>query len=217
MQIVIQSQASKSKLELVTKFHFTETGLIIDDNTTKEEWAQGMNMLCRVKEKLEFYVGDAVAFGVEKYGKDQVREYFAGQSVFSFESAMQDALIASCWTKRLSELDMDYYRVVNKWKQKGKITKTESDWWLKRAIAENLTANDLNMSIAKGDIVRGIERENESLPTIEAFIVLCERWKQRLDSIDPIEKWDAERAKRCLQKLKPVGDIIKTLVARASQ
>lgn len=215
--VTIQTQKNRASHKLVTKFQFLETALKIDENTTYEEWSQGMNMLLKIKERLQFYVADAVAFGLKKFGKEQVREWFSGQTVFAFEATLQDAHIASHWNKRLNELDFDYYRVVNKWEQKGKLTKAESEWWLKRAITENLTPNDLNLSIAQGDIVRGNQRENESLPTIEAFIVLCERWKQRLDRVDPIENWDAERAKRCLQKLKPVGDIIKTLVSRASQ
>lgn len=218
MQIVTIQSKTNSR-GIVAKCQFSEIGLKIPDNTTYEEWVELGKYLKAIEAGLDWCKGDHLAFGRKHYEKKLVDEYLEQQGYFDFAKLERfaDVALFADLEKRKAELSFEHYQVARKWLNNGKIKKGDIDWWLKRAVVESLTPNDLNMSIASGDVVRGSQKENESLPTIEAFIVLIERWYQRLLKVDPIENWDAERAKRCLQKLKPVGDIIKTLVARASQ
>jgi len=218
MQIVtIQSESKNKQSAIVAKCQFSEIGLKIPENTTYPEWCEIGNHLGRIKAGLDWCVGDWAAFGRKRFAKEHTEEYFDQQTWFDFNKAFKLADIADAYfDNRKSELDFAHHEAVNKWVANGKITKKDAEYWLRRAITHSLTPTDLNLSIASGSIVRGAQAENESLPTIEAFVVLIERWNQRVTKIDPIENWDAEKARRCLDKLQPVGEIIKRLVARIS-
>lgn len=217
MQIVTQQPQNKNKQSaIISKCQFSEIGLKIPDGTTRAEWCEIGNYLGRIKAGWEWCVGDWVAYG-RKHFKEDVDEYFDSQTWFDFAKTKKLADVAEAYYgSRKHELEFAHHEAVNKWVANGKITKKEAEYWLKRAIAENLTPNDLSLSIAHGGVVRAKQLDNESLPTIEAFIVLIERWNQRITRVDPIENWDAEKAKLCLAKLQPVGDIIKRLVARVN-
>ena len=63
-----------SKLALV-KCRFSSNKLEIDDTLTEKEWKENLQLLRKVNDAVQFWIGDLINFGREKYGIGYVHDF----------------------------------------------------------------------------------------------------------------------------------------------
>ena len=77
--------------------------------------------------------------------------------------------------------------------------------WAQEVLNHSLTAVELENSIAQGKVMKALRAGAKSggLVTIEGFRQSFETWFSRVEKVEPVEKWNADRKREVLEELRP--------------
>jgi hypothetical protein len=142
-------QASQSGIELrndgymqFKRFEFTPIGLVLPEDTTSDEWGEVGRILLRLQARLQWLLGDWLAFGEDReWGETyrQIAEEF-GYEVATLHNLSSIARRVN-FSRRRETLSFGHHETV------ASLTAQEQEYWLALAEEQGLTRNDLRQEL----------------------------------------------------------------------
>lgn len=183
-------------------------GLRIRGKPTFEQWKELLRTWREASDKFHFGLADLLVYGNEHFGKARV-DQVVQQMEFDVADAIRAMSIGQIPLDLRSEnLSSEHYFVM----ARANLSVKEQGRWAAIATKENLTALELQKSIAAGHVVKaevssGESGRNSGIATIQGMRFWFERWSSKVGGRDAVLAWDRDTRAAWLSEVRPVVDL----------
>lgn len=182
----------------------TPIGLDIPEDLTFEEWTELMASIHWHHKKLTIACADGIEYGNKHYGLDKVNQVL---EQLEFELPMVKAAIAINSIPidlRYPNLTADHYVEL----ARADVPKKDKAKWAEIAARLRLTATQLRLSMAEGEVVdtAAARAMSTGIITIPGIRQEFDVWLHRVGGIEGVRKMDTDTQQEIMEELEPIID-----------
>jgi len=200
---VVGGLSPGAKLREPRMFRLGALGVQFAGEMSFEHWQEGMAMLGMWKHASQLWLTDFITKGRSLFGDEKVQETLA-QLQFDLHDTTQALAIGelSLLARRPGLTNGHYLALAD-----ARLSAEVQEQWADLALKHNMTAAQLEKSIAAGAVLP--ERESASrsagggIATIHGFRQVFDLWFRKVDQSDePIDQWSSDRKRELWEELK---------------
>lgn len=191
------------------KVSFTDTGIVIDNAMTFDQWKEGLRLFKWMTAKLTVGLADYIDWGKVRFGAACITEALE-QMEFSLPDVKSAIAISSVpLAIRRPGLTSEHYSVLAKAPATANLTQ-----WADTAVREELSPSQLKASIVAGEVVTPsvAKAQLHGLITFHGIRGQFDMLLNRLGGIAGVRKMDPEAIKEILGELAPIAELYQALL-----
>ncbi len=187
----------------------TDTHLILADDTTYEQWFEGLKAIKWYKDKLAIGFADYLAWGRNKFGPEKV-DVAIEQLEFELSYVKAADLINMMPEEmRYSNLTGDHYVEL----AKSDLPAKKKLQWARVASEQDLSPSQLKLSMIEGEVVdRAVARQlNSGIITVQGIRGEFDMWVRRVGGLEGILAMEHASRLEILGELQPIVELAQGL------
>lgn len=216
MQTSELTQTNEIEHTLCTGPHavtLTETGMIIPEDMTYDEWYNGLKSFKWMQTKLALGFADYLSFGRRKFGHEVVHGMIA-QLEFDLPTVTIADIVSNVPSElRLPNLSAEHYAVLVKAGLKAQLREK----WAKIASEQELTPTQLRVSIIAGEVVSSTvaRQQVHGITSIHGIRMEFDIWMKRVGGLEGIKGMDPEAQHEIAGEIETIVALWEALLGRA--
>jgi hypothetical protein len=186
---------------------------IFPENMTQAQWSQNLLALKGIEQRVKIYQADGLRFGKRKFGDAAIEEIVV-QLEMELEDMEEIAMLAQIPPElRHEKLTARHYIVAGYLLTGGQITAETAATWMRVAVEEQLTPDQLKESILAGHVIKSSAALIGSGSNRFAFLPIHSigtsfiRWEKQMELRGfPWERIPIDAKRQIFAELKPIGE-----------
>lgn len=175
---------------------------ILSEDTSFEQWKEGLKIIKWIKKKADFAVSHYINFGVRKWGREMVN---TALEQLELEATLVKAAIAINAIPqefRFENLNGDHYVELSR----AELTREQAIRWVRIAHEQSLTPMQLRFSIAEGEVVdqTSAKQQGTGVYTVHGIRQSFDIWARRVGGIEGVQGMDMDHKIEIMEELEAI-------------